>query len=124
MNKRIFIAFAIEDKLSKDFLVGQAKNERSSFEFIDMSVKQPWETDWESRCRTRIKSCDGMIALISKYTRLASGQLFEIKTAREENIPLMLMYSNSDRPSLPASLSGSLINIWSWDNIKSFLNKI
>ena len=47
MNKRIFIAFAIEDKLSKDFLVGQAKNERSSFEFIDMSVKQPWETDWK-----------------------------------------------------------------------------
>jgi hypothetical protein len=58
--KRIFIAFAIEDVRSRDFLVGQAKNDNSPFEFVDMSVKQPWETDWESKCRARIKGCDGV----------------------------------------------------------------
>ncbi len=122
--KRIFIAFAIEDVRSRDFLVGQAKNDNSPFEFIDMSVKQPWETDWETKCRARIKTCDGVIALISKHTPLATGQLFEIKTAGEENVPTMLMYSSSDRPILPSSLNGKLINIWSWDNIKSFINKL
>ncbi len=122
--KRIFIAFAIEDVRSRDFLVGQAKNDNSPFEFVDMSVKQPWETDWETRCRARIKTCDGVIALISKHTPLATGQLFEIKTAGEEKVPTMLMYSSSDRPILPSSLNGKLINIWSWDNIKSFINKL
>lgn len=122
--KRIFIAFAIEDVRSRDFLVGQAKNDNSPFEFVDMSVKQPWETDWETKCRARIKTCDGVIALISKHTPLATGQLFEIKTAGEESVPTMLMYSSSDRPILPSSLNGKLINIWSWDNIKSFINKL
>lgn len=122
--KRIFIAFAIEDVRSRDFLVGQAKNDNSPFEFVDMSVKQPWETDWESKCRSRIRGCDGVIALISKYTPSATGQLFEIRAAEEEHIPTMLMYSSGDRPSLPYSLSSKLINVWSWDNIKAFLSRL
>jgi len=124
MTKRIFIAFAIEDVRSRDFLVGQAKNDNSPFEFVDMSVKQPWETDWETKCRARIKSCDGVIALISKHTPLATGQLFEIKASEEEQIPTMLMYSNSDRPTLSYPLNTKRINIWSWDNIKSFINNL
>ncbi len=122
--KRVFIAFAIEDKTSRDFLVGQAKNDKSPFEFVDMSVKTPWGTDWESKCRTKIKGCDGMIALISKHTPAATGELYEIKTAGEEKVPVMLMYTGSDRPVLPYSLSGRLVNVWSWDNIKTFINKL
>lgn len=122
--KRIFIAFAIEDVRSRDFLVGQAKNDNSPFEFVDMSVKQPWETDWEAKCRSRIRGCDGVIALISKYTPSATGQLFEIRTAEEERIPTMLMYSSSGRPNLPYSLNYKLINVWSWDNIKAFLSRL
>jgi hypothetical protein len=41
-NKKIFVSFAIEDKKYRDFLVAQAKNERSPFSFVDMSVKEPW----------------------------------------------------------------------------------
>lgn len=124
MAKKIFIAFAVEDIRSRDFLVGQAKNDNSPFEFVDMSVKQPWETDWETKCLARIKGCHGVIALISKNTPSATGQLFEIRAAEEERVPIMLMYSTSDRPMLPYSLSGKLINVWSWDNIKSFINKL
>jgi hypothetical protein len=122
--KRIFIAFAIEDVRSRDFLVGQAKNDNSPFEFVDMSVKKAWETDWESKCRMKISGCDGVIALISKHTPTATGELFEIKTAEEEKIPTMLMYSSSDRPSLPYPLSTKLVHVWSWPNIKTFLNRI
>ncbi len=122
--KRIFIAFAIEDVRSRDFLVGQAKNDHSPFEFVDMSVKKAWETDWESKCRMKIRGCDGVIALISKHTPTATGELFEIKTAEEEKIPTMLMYSSSDRPSLPYPLGNKLVNVWSWPNIKTFLNRL
>jgi hypothetical protein len=44
MAKRIFISLAIEDRVLRDFLVGQSKNERSSFEFVDMYVKRAWDS--------------------------------------------------------------------------------
>ena len=61
-KKRVFISFAIEDKSLRDFLVGQAKNENSPFEFVDMSVKKPWDSAWKKNCRKRImgnKVCQG-----------------------------------------------------------------
>lgn len=124
MTKKVFTSFAIEDEKYRNFLVGQSKNDNSPFEFVDMSVKKAWETDWEEKCRTKIKGCDGMVALISKNTYNASGELFEIRCAYEEKIPVMLMYINDDRPVLPSLLSGRLINTWSWDNLKSFISRL
>jgi hypothetical protein len=126
MAKRIFISFAIEDERSRDFLVGQARLEKSPFEFVDMSVKQPWDSDWKARCRTKIKGCDGVITLVSKDTAGASGQLWEIKCAAEESIPTRGIYiSQTERPSsLPSELSGIYVMDWTWDNIKNFINSL
>ena len=52
-NKRIFISFAIEDSTLRDFLVGQARNVNSPFEFVDMSVKQPWDSHWKTKLQAR-----------------------------------------------------------------------
>lgn len=125
-HHRIFIAFAIEDKWARDRLVGQANNARTPFEWIDMSVKQPWETDWRSRCRTRIRGCDGMIAFVTLNTARASGQLFEIATARAERIPLIGMYATqAQRPYLlPTELAGISVLDWTWDNISRFLARL
>ena len=63
---RLFISFAKEDENYRNHLVDQARNHRSPFEFIDMSVKNPWpESIWKERCRTKIKGCDGVIVLLS-----------------------------------------------------------
>lgn len=123
---RIFIAFAIEDEWARDYLVGQARNEKSPFEFVDMSVKEPWDDSWKTRCRTRIKGCDGVIALVSKNTAKATGQLWEIKCAKEEKIPILGIYTTTtNRPStLPAELSGVKVVDWTWDNIKKFINSL
>lgn len=122
--KRIFISFAIEDVKYRDFMVAQAKNTKSPFEFVDMSVKEPWKTDWKVRCRVKIKGCDGVIALISKNTPNASGEIFEIGCAYEYDIPVMLMYINNDRPILPTPLSGKKVYLWTWDNIKNFITSL
>lgn len=66
MSKKIFISFAIEDEYARDFLVGQAKNNGTPIEFTDMSVKEAWSDSWKTRCRERIKGCDGVIAILSK----------------------------------------------------------
>jgi hypothetical protein len=125
-KNRIFIAFAVEDKWARDYLVGQAKNDKSPFEFVNMSVNEPWDEQWKTQCRARIKGCDGMIALVSKNTKNASGALWEIKTAKEEKVPVRGIYTTTDdRPSvLPAELSGVSVVSWTWPNIKAFLDSL
>jgi hypothetical protein len=124
MAKRVFIAFAKEDETSRNFLSGQAKLEKSSFEFVDMSVKEPFDEKWKTNCRIRIKGCDGLVALISKNTAKADGELWEIECAYDENIPVLLMWINDERPSLPALIKEKRINAWSWDKLKTFINKL
>ena len=121
MPKRVFISFAVEDALYRDFLVGQARNKRSPFEFTDMSVKEPWSSNWKERCLSKIRGCEGMIALVSRNTRNASGARYEIQCAIDEKIPLMAMYVNDERNfSLPPELVGRRINTWNWDNLEAF----
>lgn len=67
-RKKVFISFAIEDMGIRDLMVGQSCNKRTPFEFADMSVKQPWDRAWKTQCRERIKSCHGVIVLVSKNT--------------------------------------------------------
>lgn len=120
-RKRIFIAFAIEDEVYRNFLKGQANLKASPFDFVDMSVKEPWDAQWKTNCRTRIRGCDGVIALISKNTAKAMGELWEIQCAFEEDVPTMLMWVNDERPKLPALLDGKRIYLWNWNNLVSFI---
>jgi hypothetical protein len=126
MAKRVFISFAMEDKKYRDFLVGQARNEHSPFEFVDMSVKEPWDERWKTQCRSKIKGCDGVIALVSQNTKNADGQLWEISCAKQEQIRIRGIYTNADdKPTnLPAELSGVVVNIWTWSNIKTFIDSL
>jgi hypothetical protein len=126
MEKRVFISFAMEDKAYRDLLVGQARNERSPFEFVDMSVKEPWSDKWKTRCRTKIKGCDGVIALVSKNTLRAEGQLWEVNCAKEENVPVRGVYVSTDnRPAkLPKEFEGVRVVNWTWSNISNFINSL
>lgn len=126
MAKRIFISFAIEDRSYRDLLVGQARNENSLFEFVDMSVKEPWSSSWKTQCRTRIKGCNGVIALVSKNTTNAEGQLWEVKCAKEESVPVRGIYVSADnRPSsLPKEFDGVRVVNWTWSNITNFVDSL
>src|SRR5207249_5871702 len=45
-SKTVFIAFAKEDETTRNLFTGQRVNSSTPFEFIDMSVKQPYVTEW------------------------------------------------------------------------------
>ncbi len=125
-KKRVFTSFAMEDITLRHLLVGQARNRKTPFDFVDLSVKEPWDSQWKTNCRTKIKGCDGMIGLITRSTRKAEGQLWELRCAYEERIPVLLMYGYDDaRPSrLPEPVDGRRIVKWSWDNLSAFLGKL
>jgi hypothetical protein len=122
---RIFTSFAIEDANLRTMLVGQGRNKKTPFAFVDMSVKEPWDNAWKTNCRTKIKGCDGVIGIITNNTVKATGQLWELQCAYEEGIPVLLIYGNDDRSSnLPDPVKGRRINLWTWDNISAFLDKL
>ena len=119
--KVVFVAFAIEDERQRDFLKGQSLNTQSPFEYIDMSVKEPYDTDWKDRVRTRIRRSDGVIALVSENSLTSSGQKWEISCAREEKKQLLGIWAyKDDRTDLP----GLNTVVWTWSAIEKFINSL
>ncbi|MCV6045751.1 hypothetical protein [Enterococcus faecalis] len=124
--KRIFISFAIEDSHLRDFLVGQAKNTNSPFEFVDMSVKEPWSNSWKTRCRTKIKGCDGVIAIVTKNSMMADGERWELECTSQEKIPCLGIWGNNNHlgVKIPPELPGYKMRDWTWLNISSWINNL
>src|SRR5216683_2325121 len=110
----VFVAFAIEDERQRDFLKGQSLNTKCPIEFVDMSVKEPYDSDWKERVRTRIRRSDGVIALVSKNTLKSSGEKWEISCAKEEKKKLIGIWAYSDDKTTPSELAGYRIITWTW----------
>lgn len=120
-KKTVFVAFAIEDERQRDFLKGQSLNTKSPFEYIDMSVKEPYATAWKEKVRTRIKRSDGVIALVSKNSLSSSGEKREIGCAREEGKKMLGIWAYSDdRTNLPGVRTVS----WTWSHIEDFIDSL
>lgn len=119
--KTIFIAFAYEDRTQRDFLKGQSLLTNSPFEYIDMSVKEAYNSDWKAKVRTRIKRSDGVIVLVSKNSLSSSGQKWEIQCAKEEGKRIHGIWAYNDDRTIIAGVS---TKIWTWDNIKNYINSI
>lgn len=117
----LFIAFAIEDERQRDFLKGQALSPRAPYEFIDMSVKEPYDSGWKEKVRTRIRRSHGVVVLVSMNSLTSTGQAWEIACAKEERKPLrgIWAYSN-DR----TQLAGVSTYVWSDKNISDFIDSL
>jgi len=120
-KKVVFVAFAIEDETQRDFLKGQSLNTKSPFEYIDMSVKEPYNSEWKDRVCSRIRRSDGVIALISKNSQSSSGEKWEIQCAKDEKKPLRGIWAYTDDRT---GLEGVNTVVWTWDNIKHFIDSL
>lgn len=120
-KKVVFIAFAMEDERQRDFLKGQSLCARAPYEFVDMSVKQPYDSEWKDRVRTRIRRSHGVIALISKNSLTSSGQKWEIACAKEEGKPVRGIWAYSDDRT---NVTGVATYAWSDKNISDFIDSL
>jgi hypothetical protein len=118
-TKVVFVAFAIEDEWQRDALKGQSLSPRAPYEFIDMSVKEAYESGWKDKVRTRIRRSDGVIVLVSKNSLTSDGQEWEIQCAKEEDKPVRGIWAYSaDR----TSIAGVNTVVWSDANISTFID--
>jgi hypothetical protein len=120
-KKTVFVAFAIEDERMRDLLKGQSLHSRAPYEFIDMSVKEPYDSGWKDKVRTRIRRSHGVIALVSKNSLTSSGQKWEIDCAKEEGKPLLGVWVYSTDST---RLDGFRTVAWSDVNISTFIDSL
>jgi hypothetical protein len=120
-KKTIFVAFAIEDERQRDFLKAQSLLTSSPFEYVDMSVKEAYDSGWKDRVRTRIKRSNGVIVLVSKNSLQSSGQKWEIQCAKEEKKKILAIWAYKDDRT---NLEGVYTKEWNWDNIRDFINSL
>lgn len=113
----------MEDKRYRDLLRGQSRLGGCPITYTDMSVKDPWDSSWKTRCRTRIRGCDGFIALLSKNVRKADGARWEIKCAVAEGIPVLGVYIFKDDVYKPPEILGRRVIRWTWDGIGNWIVK-
>jgi hypothetical protein len=120
-TKIVFVAFAIEDERQRDFLKGQSLSPRAPYEFIDMSVKQAYDTAWKERVRTRIRRSHGVIVLVSQNSLSSSGQAWEIQCAKQEGKPIRGIWAyKGDR----TNIAGVPTYTWGDANISAFIDSL
>lgn len=124
ISKRVFIAFASEDIRQRDLLKGQSLNTAVPFEYVDMSVKEPYSNEWKSKTRARIRGSNGVVALLSKNSSRADGQLWEIQCAITESKPLMGMYAYNNDRTIPPGFPASKVRDWTWENVRRFIDSL
>jgi hypothetical protein len=122
--KVVFVAFAKEDEGIRNLFTGQRVHPTTPFEFIDMSVKDPYSNEWKVKVRSRIRRSDGVIALISSNTPHAIGQLWEIKCAVEEGKPMRGIWIEEGYRTKPSAMGAASCVNWTWENVATFIDSL
>jgi len=121
-KKRVFVSFDFDnDKVLKDFIIGQARLPDSPFEVVDTSLKEaaPMKT-WEEKARAAIRRSNIVLVMVGSDTHKAPGVLKEVAMARDEDIPVVQFIGYRDGDYTPVPDAGRLY-AWNWENLKKLL---
>lgn len=118
-KKHVFVSFDFDnDKILKEFIIGQARLPDSPFDVIDTSLKEaaPMKT-WEDKARASIRRSNLVLVMVGSKTYRAPGVLKEVQMAREEGIRIVQMIGYRDGTYTSVPNAGRLY-AWNWDNLK------
>ncbi len=122
-KKRVFVSFDFDnDKILKDFIIGQSRLDDSPFEIVDCSLKEAApEKDWEEKAKRAIARAEVVMIMVGPKTYKATGVLKEVKFARDLNIDIfqVIGYKDGNYTAVP---DGGRLYSWNWDNLKKLLS--
>ena len=122
-KKPVFVSFDFDnDKVLKDFIIGQSKHSDSPFEVIDHSLKEAApERDWAEKARRAIRRSEIVLVMVGPETHKASGVLKEVAMAREEDrkVVQIIGYKDGNYKSVP---DAGRLYAWNWANLKTLLS--
>lgn len=123
-KKKCFISFDYDnDKMLKEFLIGQSKNDDSPFEISDWSIKES-SANWKEEARTKIKIADIVIIICGKNTDTAAGVSIELSIAQKEDAEYFLLagYSDGENKKPKSAKNSDKMYDWNWDNLKKLIH--
>ena len=123
VKTRVFVSFDFDnDRVLKEFIIGQSKLPDSPFTVVDTSLKEaaPLRT-WEQKARRAIQGSDIVLVMVGRQTHRAPGVLKEVKMAREAGVQIVQVigYRDGDYTAVPDA--GRLYR-WNWENLKKLLS--
>ena len=122
-KKKVFVSFDFDnDKILKEFIIGQAKLKDSPFDVADHSLKETVpEKDWLDKARAAIKRSDVVIIMLGPKTKNAQGVLKEVKVANELGKTRFQIIGYKDGSADWAVPNGGRTYRWDWENLKKLL---
>jgi len=122
-KKRVFVSFDFDnDKILKDFIIGQAKNEDSPFDVSDYSLKEAApEKDWIEKATAAISRAEVFMVMLGPKTQNAHGVLKEVKIAKELNKKRFQIIGYTTGTASWAVPDAGRTYSWSWENLKKLL---
>jgi len=121
-KKKVFVSFDFDnDKIIKEFIIGQSKLPDSPFDVIDTSLKEaaPMKT-WEDKAKAAINRSDIVVVMVGASTHKAPGVLKEVQMARDAEIPIVQVIGYKDGNYTAVPNAGRLYS-WNWENLKKLL---
>ena len=122
-RRRVFVSFRHTDKTTVDLLRGQAKNENSELDFIDMSLQVPFDSEnaeyIRSGIRSRIEQSSVTLVAVSETTHESKWVNWEIRESLKLGKGVVVVkISNDSSIKMPDAVSEnrSKIKIISWNH--------
>lgn len=122
-RRKVFISFDSEDRDKKVLLVGQAKNENSDLDFIDLSLKVPFNSEnaeyIKRGIRERISQSSVTVVLVTDVTHRSDWVNWEIRESIRQNKGVVVVDHRSDSSSrMPSEISNNRdkIKVVSWNH--------
>lgn len=127
VKKKVFISFDFDnDQHLKHFLLGQAKNKKSTFTFSNKSFNKHVNGNWKAAARKKMLESDLVLFMCGEKTHTASGVAAELEIANELGKPCFFLKGYKDKDcTLPKGANEWFTDItdWTWENIESILKK-
>lgn len=120
---KVFVSFDFDnDKVLKDFIIGQAKLPDSPFQVSDHSLKEaaPQKT-WETKARAGISRADIFVVMLGPRTRRAPGVRKEVAMANSLGKKRVQIIGYQDGSRDWAVRGAGITYRWNWDNLKRLL---
>lgn len=120
-KRSVFISFARKDLDEVNLLRGQAKNENTDLEFIDRSVKEPFDSknaEYIKRgIRERIRQSSVTLCYITNNTAQSKWVDWEIRESITLGKGVIAMYKGDSPPvNLPPAIKEYKIKIVPWNH--------
>ncbi len=118
-KKRVFVSFDYDnDRVLKEFIIGQSRLPDSPFTVIDCSMKEAApERNWEQVAEKKIAGSDLVIVMVGRSTHRAPGVRKEVAMARRNGVKIVQMIGYQDGNYTSVENAGRLYS-WNWDNLK------